>query len=143
MTEIHRRWRLRRIVATVVAAVAVAAACNSNTNAGEQLAGTWANASAQLSANSTSAEYVATCVQAEFLPITLDANRSFIVQSSSVTVSGNIQITRDTRLELNGHFIGDSLQLQVRLVNLASGVNDPIVVVLTPGSLSSVPVCSA
>lgn len=143
MNEFHRNRRSRPILAAVLVVSGIGAACNSRTSAGDQLAGSWANDRTQLTANSVSAVYVAACIRAEFLPVALDANRDFSVQSSAITISGNIQITAETRLEMKGHFIGDSLQLQTRLVNLASGVNDPVVFVLPPGALQSVPVCTA
>jgi hypothetical protein len=123
--------------------VAILAACSSSISAGDQLTGSWANEFAQFSASSRSVVYVASCMHAEFAPVTLDANRDFLIESTALALTGNVQTGPGTRLELRGHFIQDSLQLQLRLVELPLGVADPVEFVLARGELKGVPVCTA
>jgi hypothetical protein len=142
MTNAPQFLRRLRAAAILIASIIVSA-CSSSIGPGDQLTGTWADASTQLSANSRSITYVGACIHAEFLPVAVDTSRDFTIESSSLTITGNIRTTPDTRLEIKGHFIGDNLQLQTRLIQLLDVVNDPVVFVLPPGQLKSVPVCTA
>lgn len=126
-----------------ILSIATLAACDSGVSAGDQLTGSWANDFAQFSASSRAVVYAATCMHAEFAPVTLDANRDFLIESTTLAITGNVQTSPDTRLELRGHFIQDSLQLQLRLIQLPLGVADPVEFVLARGQLKSVPVCTA
>jgi hypothetical protein len=87
--------------------------------------------------------YVAPCIHAVFPPIPADSGVSFTIESTTLTITGNIQTTPDTHLEIRGHFFGDTLQLQTRLIQLPIGINDPLVTILMPGALKSAPVCTA
>ena len=135
----------RRIVrsgAVLIVVLPIVAACSGGDMAAS-LTGSWVSDATQLSATSSSVVYVAPCMRAVFAAIPADSSVSFTLESTTLTVTGNIQTTPDTHLEIRGHFFGDTLQLQTRLIQLPIGVNDPLVTLLTPGALQSAPVCTA
>ena len=131
-----------RLSAVLVVGLAVVTACSGSDMATSQVTGSWVSDATQLSATNSSVVYVAPCMRAVFAPIPADSSVSFTIESDTLTVTGNIQTTPDTHLEIRGHFFGDSLQLQTRLIQLPI-VNDPLVTLLTPGVLKSAPVCTA
>lgn len=143
MTTIPNLLGVFRRGAAILLAPGLISACSNRIDSGDQLTGTWADATAQFSASASAIEYVAPCIRAEFLPVAADSSPAFTIESTSLTVTGNIRTGPDTRLEIQGRFIGDSLQVQTRLIQLPLGVNDPIVFMLPPGQLRSVPVCTA
>jgi hypothetical protein len=129
--------------AVLIVALPVVAACSGGDMTTNQVTGSWASDGTQLSATSSSVVYVEPCLRAVFAPIPADSSVSFTLESTTLTITGNIQTTPETHLEIRGHFFGDTLQLQTRLIQLPIGVNDPLVTMLTPGVLKSVPVCTA
>ena len=131
------------VAVLVLVAPAVGSACSSSLGPGDQLTGSWTSAGTQFSASNRAVVYLQACLRAEFAPVTLDANRDFTIASTALTITGNIRVTPETYLEVRGHFIGDNLQLQTRLVQLPLAVNDPVLDVLMPGALKSPPVCTA
>ncbi len=121
----------------------LAAGCQGPLAPGDTLSGHFSNADARLDVSGSTVVFTARCQHAEFGPIVLDANRQFSAESVVYDVTGNIFHSPGDKLEIQGHFVGQDLVLQLRVVRAEPPVSDPYVITLAPGSSTGVLVCNA
>ena len=121
----------------------LAAGCQGPLAPGDTLRGHFANADARLDVSGSTVVFAARCQHAEFGPIVLDANREFSAESVVYDVTGNILHSPGDKLQIQGHFVGADLVLQLRVVRTEPPVSDPYVITLSPGAFPGNLVCNA
>ena len=120
----------------------LAAACQGPLAPGDTLRGHFSNPDARLDVSGTAVVFSARCQHAEFGPIVLDANRRFSAESVVFIQAGGIFISDRDKLEIQGHFDGPDLVLQLRVIRADPPVADPYVITLSPGGPGDPPVCN-
>jgi hypothetical protein len=120
----------------------LAAGCQGPLAPGDTLSGHFSNADARLDVSGSLVVFAARCQRAEFGPIVLDEHRRFSAESAVFIQAGGIFVSDRDKLQIQGHFDGTDLVLQLRVIRADPPVADPYVLTLSPTGPGDPPVCN-
>lgn len=118
-------------------------ACSSTLGPGDMLTGHWHGDQVRFDATLAGLTLREPCLSAAFDPVVVDAMDAFHIRSRQLTITGNILVSPNDTLVIDGKLIGSGLQLQSYLVGPGIGGSDPVITDLDAGSGGVVPVCTA
>ena len=120
----------------------LAAGCQGPLAPVDTLSGHFSNADARLDVSGSLVVFAARCKRAEFGPIVLDEHRRFSAESAVFIQAGGIFVSDRDKLQIQGHFDGTDLVLQLRVIRADPPVADPYVLTLSPTGPGDPPVCN-